>query len=1131
MTFVHLHNHTEYSLLDGAARLEPILRKAVDLGMPALALTDHGVMYGVINFYKKALELGVKPIIGCEVYVAPRSRFEREPGREDSSYHLVLLAENNEGYKNLCRLVSCAYLEGFYYKPRVDKELLRRHSQGLIALSACVAGEVPSAILRGDREAATRLILEYSEIFGPGNFFLELQDHGMEEQRLVNEALIEFSRELALPLVATNDIHYVRREDANVHDILLCIQTGKIRSDEKRMRFPNDEFYLKSEAEMRRLFANAPEAVDNSGLIAERCNVELEFGKLYLPDYEAPPGHDLDSYLAALCREGLERRYELIGPELQERLAYELEIIRNTGFSGYFLIVWDLVKFAHENDVLVGPGRGSAAGSLVAYALGITNIDPLRYGLLFERFLNPERVSPPDIDIDFCYENRGKVIEYLVNRYGANRVGQIITFGTMKAKGAVRDVGRVLNIPLGEVDKVAKLIPETLGVTLEDALKNSHELRAVYEETPAIKEVIDIARKIEGMPRHSSTHAAGVVIARQELVSYLPVEKTKEGFILTQFEKQEVEESGLLKMDILGLRTLTVIGDAVENVRKSRGIEIDTNSIPLDDAKTFAMLTAGESVCVFQLESDGMREIMKNLRPERFEDIIALVALYRPGPLEGGMVDYFIKSKHGEKAISYKHPLLEPILKETYGVIVYQEQVMQIASALAGFSLGQSDMLRRAMGKKKPEIIAKERDHFVEGAAARNVGRKTAGDIFDLMEKFAGYGFNKSHSAAYALVAYQTAWLKANYAPEFMAAMLTAVMDNTDKVQYYLDECTRLGIAILPPDVNESGQKFSVAGGNIRFGLAAVKNVGREAVGTLIREREENGAYSSLGGLCCRIQPNRKMLESLIKCGALDCLGHSRAQMLAATDRALELGRKLAQDKNSPQQSLFDFGMGGSRSTQENMVMPDIPEFSFSERLAMEREMIGFYVSGHPLDAYVKLFKNKISHTVKQLADCPDEARVKVGGAVSDMRKLITKKGDSMATFSIEDKEGALRCVIFPKAYLKFQDILQDDRVLLLEGSLSLKESAPKLIAENLALPGKLYLRLPDSGDAAMLVRVRERLLAQPGYLPVLVYYEDLQHDDLRQYRPLPGVTGISPDEKLLSALSGFLGEKNVVLR
>jgi len=1126
LAFVHLHNHTEYSLLDGAARVKDLLKKTKELGMTSLAITDHGVMYGTVHFYKKAVELGINPIIGCEVYVAPKSRFEKSGREEAGTYHLVLLCENETGYKNLCRLVSLAFLEGFYYKPRVDHELLRQYHEGLICLSACIAGEIPQAIMDGDMEKAKKLALEYDDIFGHGNFFLEIQDHGMEEEALCNKAIIELAKELDIGLVATNDLHYVNKEDAEYHDVLLAIQTGKLIAEENRMRFPSPEFYLKTEEEMRELFAYAPEAIENTNKIAERCHVEIELGKHhFMPEYQVPEGFTISSYLRHLCEKGMLKKYKEITPELQERLDYELDIIERTGFPGYFLIVWDMINYCRENDIPVGPGRGSAAGSIVAYALGITNIDPIRYQLLFERFLNPERVTPPDIDTDFCYEKRGRVIEYLVEKYGAANVCQIITFGTMKAKMVVKDVARAMDIPYAEADRVAKLIPDDLSTTLESALRDSAELKALYDTDPTIHRLMEISKHLEGIPRHHGKHAAGVVIAPDKVQEFMPVQKTGE-VVVTQFEKEEVEQCGLLKLDALGLRTLTVIDDTLKNIKRSRGIDIDIDNLPLDDKKTFEMLQEGETIAVFQLESEGMRNLMKRLCPDCIEDIIALVAMYRPGPLEGGMVDDYINRKHGREEPDYMHPRLENVLKETYGVILYQEQVMQCTSALAGFSLGQADLLRRAMGKKKLEIILKERAHFVEGSVANGVDGDQAGHIFDLIEKFAGYGFNKSHSAAYAIVTYQTAYLKANYPAEFLAATLTSVVNNPDKVPVFLDECGKLDIPILPPDINESERQFSVYDGAIRFGLAAVKNVGRDIVDELIAEREQNGSYSSLTDLCTRMQVNRKMLESLIKCGALDCFGIKRSQMLAVVDKALELAKKVNADKNSAQMSLFDFGMSDDIMNAQSLEFPDIKEFSEAELLAMEKEMIGFYVSGHPLDCYEKIYTRKISHSITDALQLEDKTAVILAGAVNDYRSLLTRGGESMAAFTLEDKEGSIRCVAFPKTYAKVHSHLYNGNIIQLSGKISLRDTTPQLVIEDANIVGTLYLRLPDSEDAAFIDRVKAMLAPNVGSIKISFYY-----NDLKQYHQPDGLGGVYPDKILLRELRELLGEANVVLK
>lgn len=1057
MSFVHLHVHTEYSLLDGAARIGDLVAAARDFGMPALAITDHGVMYGVVDFYKAAVAAGIKPIIGCEVYVAPQSRFDRNSSREESPYHLVLLAENQTGYRNLLKLVSLASLEGFYYKPRVDKELLALHHQGLIALSGCLSGEVAELVANHRPEAAKKAAAAYRDIFGPGHFYLELQENGLPEQRRVNRALVELSHNLQIPLVATNDVHYVRKQDAAVQDVLLCIQTGKTLDEENRLKFATDEFYLKSAPEMERLFAEQPEALRNTMAIAERCHVEFEFGRLHLPEYQVGEGETLDSALRRLCEQGLAKK-GLLSAAYRERLEYELSVIAGMGFAGYFLIVQDLVNWARSRGILVGPGRGSAAGSLVAYVLGITSIDPLQHGLLFERFLNPERVTMPDIDIDFCYERRAEVINYVADRYGSDHVAQIITFGTMAARAAVRDVGRVMGLSVSEVDQVAKMVPEELGITLDRALTVSPELRALAETDERMATLLQMARAIEGMPRHASTHAAGVVIAREPLVSYLPLQKTADGLVTTQFPMTVVEEIGLLKMDLLGLRTLTVIGDTLDIIRRTRNIEIKWEEVPMDDPPTYALLSRGDTVGVFQLESSGLRAILRELRPERFEDIVALVALYRPGPLQSGMVEDFIQRKHGLVPVRYLHPDLEPILSSTYGVILYQEQVMRIASDLAGFTMGQADILRRAMGKKKPEVIAGLRAEFIEGAAARGISSRIAAEIFDLMEHFAGYGFNKSHSAAYAVLAFQTAFLKANYPVEFMAALLTSVRGNSDKVVDYIQECRRMNITILPPDINESRKNFTVVGDKIRFGLGAIKNLGEAAVQSIIQARQEGGPFKSLLDFCRRVdlrQVNRRIVESLIRAGAFGSLGLYRSQMLQILDEVLENAARHQQEKESGQLSLLDLAAaldadGGS--FVEEPVIPQVAEVPESEILAMEKESLGLYLSGHPLTPYQEELRRKVSSTIHGLNSLADGARVKLGGVAAAVKRSTTRRGQMMAYLTLEDLTGSVSVLVFPKTYTLVSGLLEQGAVLLVEGRINREEEGIKVFCETVAL-------------------------------------------------------------------------------
>ncbi|WP_051534039.1 DNA polymerase III subunit alpha [Desulfitibacter alkalitolerans] len=1100
MSFVHLHNHTEYSLLDGSARIQAMVARAKELSMPAIAITDHGNMYGIIDFYKECKKYDIHPIIGCEVYVAPRLRTQRDPGFDDYQYHLVLLAKDQRGYQNLLSLVSDAYLTGFYYKPRVDKDLLKEYSEGLIALSGCIAGEIPSLLLKGDDAGAYNAAKEYVDIFGKENFYLEIQDHGMEEERMVYRQLAKMSRELSIPLVATNDTHYVLKKNARVHDVLLCIQTAKTINDEKRLRFPTDEFYLKSHEEMELLFAEIPEALVNTIEIANRCKVEFDFGDFHLPDYKIPEGYDAQSYLRELCYQGLRERYPIISQEIVERLEYELSVINKMNFPGYFLIVWDLVNYARQQNILVGPGRGSAAGSLVAYSLKITNIDPLKYDLLFERFLNPERITMPDIDIDFCYERRGEIIDYLSLKYGQEHVAQIITFGTMAAKAAVRDVGRVLHIPLPEVDKVAKLIPNELGITLERALQISTELRQLYEKDQTIHELLDMAKEVEGLPRHASTHAAGVVISREEMTSYLPIQKANDGGVVTtQFPMGTVEEIGLLKMDILGLRTLTVIGQVVEIVKENKGIEIDIDRISLEDDKTFEMLGRGESIGVFQLESDGMRAILKNLKPERFSDLIALVALYRPGPLGSGMVEDFIKRRHGEVEVKYLHPNLEPILKDTYGVILYQEQVMRIASDLAGFSLGQADLLRRAMGKKKPEIIAKQKQVFIEGCVKNNIKNKIAEEIFDLMAFFAGYGFNKSHSAAYALVAYQTAYLKANYPTEYMAALLSSLIGNNDKSIFYMEECKRLGIDILPPDVNESSIDFSVCSNKIRFGLAAVKNVGEGAIKGIIKSRQEKGSFTSLIDFCCKVDSNcfnKRVLENLVKCGAFTSLNTPRSQLLAMMDKAIEIGHKRQNDLKSGQLSLFDVGVG--EDFVREIRIPTLEEFSPRDILAMEKETLGLYISGHPINEYLANLRSQISNNIEEITSSMDSSTVVIGGVLSRIKRSVTKRGEAMAYATLEDNTGSIECLVFPSVLTQYAQLLQEDNVVRIEGRISYQNEEVKCIVSTIKAIEKdseksLKISLEKGTNERILEAIRRLLSKYPGDIPVYIEFLEYQ--------------------------------------
>ncbi|MGI6097477.1 MAG: DNA polymerase III subunit alpha [Dethiobacteria bacterium] len=1092
--FVHLHTHTEYSLLDGAGRIRDLVAAAREQGMSALAITDHGVMYGVIDFYKAAKEAGIKPIIGCEVYVSPRSRFDKEAKLDDYQFHLVLLARDRQGYKNLMQLVSRGFTEGFYYKPRIDFELLEQYSEGLIALSGCLAGEIPSLILKGKEEEAREVAIRYRSLFGKENYYLEIQDHKLPEQKTVNKALIQMSKELDIPLVATNDVHYCRYEDAEFHDVLLCIQTGKTVDEEDRLRFGSEEFYFKSAEEMRELFPEIPEALTNTVRIAEMCNLEFDFSQTHLPQYNIPSGYTAKEYLRELCEKGLKEKYPRITPEIKERLDYELKVIDQMGYNSYFLIVWDFVRYAHENNILVGPGRGSAAGSLVAYALSITNIDPLRYGLLFERFLNPERVTMPDIDIDFCYEKREKVINYVVEKYGAEQVAQIITFGTMAARGAVRDVGRALNFTYSETDRIAKLIPFELGMTIDKAMEQNQELGELYNSDQRYRKLLDLSRMVEGLSRHASTHAAGVVIAKEPLVNYVPLQRTSEGFNVTQFPMGTLEELGLLKMDFLGLRTLTMMEEAVKNIKHNRGVDVDLARL-LDDEKTFELLSQGDTIGIFQLESSGMRSVLKELKPNKFEDIIAVVALYRPGPMD--QIPTFIKNKHGQNPITYLHPDLEPILKETYGIMVYQEQIMQVAAKMAGFSLGQADLLRRAIGKKNKEILDQQKELFVEGCIKNGYDKKMGIELYDLILKFASYGFNKSHAAAYAMIAYQTAYLKANYPLEFMAALLTTSMASSDKVALYITDCRRRGIEVLPPDINESYTNFTVIGGKrIRFGLAAVKNVGLGAIESIIQAREKGGRFRSLRDFCNRVNLrvcNKKTIESLIKSGAFDSLKVHRAQLLAILDETLSRGQSFQRERDNGQLSVFAI-MGKEEAPVDNL--PDIPEFSTKEKLSMEKEMLGLYISGHPLEQYSPLLEKITKLTCcAELKEMRDQAQVTVGGIIQRIRSIYTKKGRPMAFLTLEDLTGEVEVIVFSNLYERQQKELEEDLPLLIKGKTDIKdEEEVKIICEKIIplplQPKRLFLRIGTPCQISTLLTLKELLRQAEGGIPVYLFFE-----------------------------------------
>lgn len=1078
MAFTHLHTHTEYSLLDGSSKIDEIIARAKELGMDSLAITDHGVMYGVINFYTAAKAAGIKPILGSEVYVSPGSRFDRERvSGEDRYYHLVLLAENNTGYTNLMKIVSRGFTDGFYYKPRVDYEVLSQYSEGIIALSACLAGEVAKNITRNNYEEAKAAALRYQDIFGKGNFFLEMQDHGYPKQKLVNQNLLKMSRETGIELVATNDVHYTFEEDVAAHDILLCIQTAKKVKDADRLRYEGGQFFLKSEAQMRELFPYAPEAVENTHRIAQRCNVDIEFGITKLPEYEVPEGYTAFSYLKKICYKGLAQRYgrdkALRLDEIKAKLNFELEVINKMGYVDYFLIVWDYISFAKSRGIAVGPGRGSAAGSIASYCMGITDIDPIKYQLIFERFLNPERVTMPDIDVDFCYERRQEVIDYVVKKYGKDRVCQIITFGTMAARGVIRDVGRVLDLPYARCDTVAKMIPLDLKMTLDLALKQSKELKNLYDTDTEIKNLIDMSRRLEGLPRHSSMHAAGVVISKSSIDDYVPLAKAADGSITTQFTMGILESLGLLKMDFLGLRTLTVIQNTVEQIQKKHGEKIDILEIDYEDKEVYGLISTGKTEGIFQLESSGMSSFMKELKPENMEDIIAGISLYRPGPMD--FIPKYIRGKRQKSAVSYDTPQLEAILSPTYGCIVYQEQVMQMVRELAGFSLGQSDVIRRAMSKKKADEMEKQRKYFVygnseagvPGCLKNGISEEVANRIFDEMADFANYAFNKSHAACYAFVSYQTAYLKYHYPKEFMAAILTSVMDNTSKVAEYIISCREMGIAILPPDINEGEANFSVSDKGIRFGLSAIKSIGRAVSDEIIKSRNESGSFVSLEDFINRLsnkEVNKRTIENFIKSGALDCLPGNRKQKLQISTLLLDEKSKSKKEAVAGQLSLFDVaGEDMKKDLQEKSALryklPDIEEFSLNQILAFEKEILGVYISGHPLDEYLDIInKNTTAKTFDFKADdkigktrLKDEQLVVLGGLISSVNIKNVKNMQTMAFLTLEDMFGSVEVVVFPKVYDKYLYLLKEDNKVFVSGRINLSDEAQgKLICNKI---------------------------------------------------------------------------------
>ena len=1146
MNFTHLHVHTEYSLLDGSNKIKEYVARVKKLGMDSAAITDHGVMYGVIDFYKEAKAQGIKPILGCEVYVAPGSRFDKEAGNnEDRYYHLVLLAENNEGYQNLMKIVSIGFIDGFYYKPRVDIETLETYHEGIIALSACLAGEIPRYIMRGMYEEACKSALRYQNIFGKNNFFLELQDHGMPEQKQVNQSLLRMSREMGIELVATNDVHYTNAEDAEPHDILLCLQTGKKLADEDRMRYEGGQYYVKSEEEMKSLFPYALQALENTQKIADRCHVEIEFGHTKVPHFEVPEGYDSWTYLNKLCHEGLDKRYGADAPKYLQKLDDELAVIKNMGYVDYFLIVWDFIHYAREHDIMVGPGRGSAAGSLVSYTTGITDIDPVRYNLIFERFLNPERVSMPDIDVDFCFERRQEVIDYVVEKYGKDCVTQIVTFGTLAARGVIRDVGRVMDLPYNFVDTIAKAIPNELGITIDKALMMNPELRGMYESDESVKKLIDMSRRLEGLPRHTSMHAAGVVISQKPMDEYVPLSRASDGTITTQFTMTTIEELGLLKMDFLGLRTLTVIQNAVRLAEKSSGKKIDMNAIDYNDKKVLDSLGTGKTDGVFQLESAGMKNFMKELKPQSLEDVIAGISLYRPGPMD--FIPAYIKGKDHPESITYDCPELEPILAPTYGCIVYQEQVMQIVRDLAGYTWGRSDLVRRAMSKKKGKVMEQERKNFVygnpeenvPGCIARGIDEKVANKIYDNMIDFAKYAFNKSHAAAYAVVAYQTAYLKYYYPVEFMAALMTSVLDNTSKVSEYIYTCRQMGIAILPPDINEGEGGFSVSGQAIRYGLSAIKSIGRPVIDAIVEERKIRGPFTTLKDFITRLsgrEVNKRTIENFIKAGALDGLEGNRRQKMMIYGSLLDALNQEKKTTMAGQMTLFDIAPEEDKAEYE-IKLPNVEEYDKEVLLGFEKEVLGIYISGHPLEEYMeRLKKNTNAVTTDFVLDeetgtlkVSDGAKVRIGGMITDKVIKYTKSNKAMAFITLEDLVGTVEIIIFPKDYERYAKYLENDAKVFVEGRVTAEEDRNgKLICEKIIsfdeVKRELWLQFPSKSDFEEKEgALYGKMMDADGSEHVVIYLAAE-----KQMKRLPKNRNVAITKALLEELGNFLGKDNV---
>lgn len=1145
MEFTHLHVHTEYSLLDGSCKIKEIVRRAKDLGMDSLAITDHGVMYGVIDFYRAALEVGIKPIIGCEVYVAPGSRFDKEVGNnENRYYHLVLLAENNIGYANLMKIVSKGFIDGFYYKPRVDYEILSEYSEGIIALSACLAGEVQRYLAQGFYEEGKKAARKYENIFGKGNFFLELQDHGIPQQSIVNNSLLKMSKELDIELVATNDVHYINDTDAQAHDILLCIQTSKKVNDQDRMRYEGGQYYLKSKEEMEELFPYAKEAISNTHKIAMRCNVEIEFGVTKLPRYDVPAGYNSWEYLNYLCNKGLKARYGEPDEALNNRLEYELSIINTMGYVDYFLIVWDFINYSKEHGIMVGPGRGSAAGSIVSYSLGITDIDPIKYNLLFERFLNPERVSMPDIDVDFCYERRQEVIDYVVEKYGKDRVVQIVTFGTLAPRNCIRDVGRALDMPYSMVDLVAKMIPTEIGITIENALKQNNELMSLYEQDQQIKYLIDMSKRLEGLPRHTSMHAAGVVISQKSVDEYVPLSRASDGSVTTQFVMTTLEELGLLKMDFLGLRTLTVIQNAIKFVKNSTGEIIDFNIMDYNDKDVLNYIGTGKTDGIFQLESAGMKSFMKELKPQSLEDIIAGISLYRPGPMD--FIPKYLEGKNNPEGIEYDCPQLEPILKPTYGCIVYQEQVMQIVRELAGYTLGRSDLVRRAMSKKKQSVMEKEQHNFVygnskegvKGCIANGIDEQVAKKIYNDMMDFAKYAFNKSHAAAYAVVSYQTAYLKYYYPVEFMAALMTSVIDNTTKVSEYIAASRLIGITLLPPDINQGESGFSVSGNSIRYGLSAIKSIGRAVIDAIVEERNNNGKYKNLTDFVSRLsgkEVNKRTIENFIKAGAFDSLEGNRRQLMTVYNMIVD---KVNADKKKSitgQMTLFDIVPEEEKANYE-IKLPDIAEYTKEEKLAFEKEVLGVYVSGHPLEEYEEKWRKNISaRTIDFIPDdngktvVSDNQIVTVGGMVENITVKITKTGQSMAFITIEDLVGSLEIIVFPNIYERFRAKIKEDEKIFISGKVSLGDNEQgKLICSKIiefdTIPKDIWIQFVNKEEYLKEnSRLLEILSESEGNDRIIIYCKEEKAKKI-----LPSNIRVKGDLQLINGLTGAFGKDNV---